>query len=344
MVLADFNNDGVPDIATADSGIGTGRTVSVLLGKKGGGFQVPRATTLSDNAFRLASADFNHDGKTDLVVVQGSLNQVSILLGRGDGTFGPPRSFAVGNLPNSVAVGDFNGDGNPDIAVSNFHGPISILLGDGDGRFHKGEDISIQDTFDYDQIEAVDFNRDGKLDLAIATERQSDGTNLLKVLLGNGDGTFQRDMDVTSAFFIFCFATGDFNGDGIPDLAAEEGGEIETLLGDGHGRFTSAGKVLEGEGPSFSVVLALAVGDFNGDGFLDLAAPDAFSDNVMIFLGRGDGTLRLAPKLFGAGEGPGSVVVADFNGDHRADIALADTDAQTNKCQIVLLTNNTAKH
>src|SRR5262249_23257048 len=157
-------------------------------------------------------------------------------------TFDSPMQFAVGNAPGSAAIGDFNGDGKPDIAVSNFHGPISILLGDGKGRFRKGQDVSIPDAFDLDQVAAGGFNHDGKLGLAIITERNSDGTQLLKVLPGKGDGTFQHDMDVTSAFFIFCFTVGDFNGDGIPDLAAEEAGFIEVLLGDGHGRFNSAGK------------------------------------------------------------------------------------------------------
>jgi hypothetical protein len=340
MVLADFNHDGIPDVATADSGNGTGRTVSVLLGKKGGGFQAPKVTAVGHNVFALASADFNRDGKTDLVVVHSALNKVSILLGRGDGTFSSPLQFPVGNVPDSVAVGDFNGDGNADIAVSNFHGPISILLGEGNGRFHKGEDVAIPGALFLDEVTVADFDRDGKLDLAILTERKSDGEQMIKVALGNGDGTFQHNADVTSSFFIFCYAIGDFNGDGIPDFAAEEGGEIEMLLGDGHGRFHSVGKFREGEGSGFSVVLALAVGDFNGDGFLDLAAPDGFSDNLMIFVGRGDGTLQLVPKLFGAEGGAGSVVVADFNGDHRADIALASTDTQNLKGNVVLLLNN----
>jgi hypothetical protein len=342
MVLADFNNDGLPDVATVNVGNNfTGHTISVLFGKKGGGFQPQKVTTVKDIVSGMTSADLNGDGKTDLVVLNSAVNKVSILLGRGDGTFDSPLQFSVGSTPDSVTVGDFNGDGKPDIAVSNFHGPISILLGDGKGRFRKGNDVSIPDALFLDQIAAVDFNHDGKVDLAIITERKSDGNQLLKILLGKGDGTFQRDTDVTEAFFIFCFAVGDFNGDGIPDLAAEEGGEIEMLLGDGHGRFTSAGKFVEGEGPSFSVVLAMAVGDFNGDGFLDLAAPDAFSDNLMIFLGKGDGTLTQVPAFFGAEGGVNALVVADFTGDHRPDIALASTDTQNLKGQVELLVNNT---
>jgi hypothetical protein len=344
LVVADFNNDGIPDVATANVGNDfKGNTVSVLLGKKGGGFQSQKVITIAQNMAGLAAADFNGDGKVDLVVVSTALNEGFVLLGRGDGTFAPPVAIPVGAFPGYIAIGDFNGDGKQDIAVSNFNGPISILLGDGKGGFRKGADVSIPDAVDLFSIVTSDFNRDGKTDLAILTRTIGDFF-VVKTLLGNGDGTFQSDHDVTAALpSILSFAVGDLNNDGIPDIAVEEGGVIETMLGDGFGHFTSAGKFPEGELSRFSAVQALAVGDFNGDGFLDVAGADGFSDNLVILTGKGDGTLTALPHFFAAEGGTNAIGVADFNGDHRLDIVLASTDSQNNKGQVVLLINSTPK-
>ena len=98
----------------------------------------------------------------------------------------------------------------------------------------------------------------------------------------------------------FSFATGDFNNDSIPDFAVEEGGVIEVVLNDGDGHFTSAGVFGEQSGASFGFVPALVLADFNGDGVLDVAAPDGFAETMAVLLGNGDGTLGPA-TLFGGG-------------------------------------------
>src|ERR1700684_3853763 len=88
---------------------------------------------LSADDAGLAVADFNHDGKLDVVAVE---KEVQIFLGNGDGTFQPPINYAVGENPNSVTVADFNGDGKLDLAVTNYlSGTISVLMGNGDGTF-----------------------------------------------------------------------------------------------------------------------------------------------------------------------------------------------------------------
>src|SRR5262249_44441361 len=122
--------------------------------------------------------------------------------------------------------------------------------------------------------------------------------------------------------------------------AVEEGGLIEMLLGAGQGTFRSVGQFNEGEGASFSVVQSLAAGDFNSDGFVDIAAPDGFSDNLSILPGNGDGTLGTGERFAG---GPGGrAVVADFNRDSRPDIALAAVDSRDNLGKVVVLLNHTA--
>jgi hypothetical protein len=134
VVLSDFNGDGTSDIAT---GSGSYSGVALLLGNGDGTFQSPTEFTIgSTTMMALAVADFNNDGKPDLVVVNGKnldgsngANTVSILLGNGDGTFQTHVDYPTGTSPTSVVVGDFNGDGLVDLAVTNQDdNTVSILL------------------------------------------------------------------------------------------------------------------------------------------------------------------------------------------------------------------------
>src|SRR5262252_46921 len=105
------------------------------------------------------------------------------------------------------------------------------------------------------------------------------------------------------------FSIGDFNNDGILDFAVEETPFIEVLLGNGNGTFTSKGSFLEGTANSFPFVPSLVLADFNGDGFLDVAAPDGFAESVSLLLGKGDGALRSA-QLFGGALADSAVAVS----------------------------------
>jgi len=95
------------------------------------------------------------------------------------------------------------------------------------------------------------------------------------------------------------FTLGDFNNDGIPDVAAEASGVVDVLLGDGTGRFTLTGTFSEGTESGFAFVPTLLVGDFNGDGFPDIAAPDGFGETVSFLPGNGDGTFGAATLFQG---------------------------------------------
>ena len=172
---------------------------------------------------------------------------------------------------------------------------------------------------------AADFNHDGKSDIAYRTITD---LNRITVQLGKGDGTFQTPTVVTSADFTTVFSTcsiGDFNNDGILDFAVEETPFIEVLLGNGDGAFTSKGRFLEGTANSFPFVPSLVLADFNGDGFLDVAAPDGFAESVSLLLGKGDGTLRSA-QLFGGALADSAVAfsVAGFE----PGIAMATRDTK----------------
>src|SRR5207245_7380283 len=116
----------------------------------------------------VATADFNHDGKLDLAVVDFG-NQVSILLGNGDGTFRPPRKYAVGQGTSliDIGIGDFNEDGNIDIVatvtLNGSGGSIALLLGKGDGTFRRAKYINTENS--PLSIAVADLNGDHHLDL-----------------------------------------------------------------------------------------------------------------------------------------------------------------------------------
>src|SRR5262249_39596846 len=323
IIAADFNRDGIIDLAQVNTGISPqlGNSVSVLLGKSGGGFQAGRVFGVGRIApTALAAGDLNNDGHLDLAVTTfGDITQefprLAILLGNGDGTFGAPRLFIPGpGSPTSIALADVNGDGKLDAIIAETPrgfsvGGISVLLGDGNGGFGPQKLITTIGTGIVSTVTAADFNRDGKIDVAYLSVTDQ---NRVTVQLGNGNGTFQAPKVITSAGTATLFSTysiGDFNNDNILDFAVEESGFIEVLLGNGNGTFTSKGAFLEGTASSFPFVPSLVLADFNGDGFLDIAAPDGFAESVSLLLGNGDGTLRPA-QLFAGGLADSAVAVS----------------------------------
>lgn len=136
MTAADFNGDGLLDVAVADrESSDTGGSVSVLLGDAASVFKRPGTSSRISGLKAVASGDFNRDGKVDLTTLTLG-GSVSILLGNGDGTFKSPTAFGFGSGPASMLVGDFNADGNSDVAVTasgNQGGGLFVRLGDGAG-------------------------------------------------------------------------------------------------------------------------------------------------------------------------------------------------------------------
>jgi uncharacterized repeat protein (TIGR01451 family) len=170
-------------------------------------------------------------------------------------------------LPQFV-VGDFNGDGKPDIASMGYY-PASnsfvVYLGNGDGTFTPTNQSSNASLGGY-QLWVADVNSDGKLDLVIAND--------LGVLIGNGDGTFQPVILSNVATGVPpVLAIADFNGDGEPDVATTDGsGNISILAGNGDGTFRpSTARFAAGVPAAIAFAGGMALGDFNGDGRVDVA-------------------------------------------------------------------------
>ncbi len=248
------------------------------------------------------------------------------------------QTSALGGYPASEVTGDFNGDGIPDVAfiwTPNTYTigvpySVTIFFGSASGAFTAGPTTAVAAVQSTPVMIASDFNRDGKTDLAILAASLSDNANYVTVLTGNGDGTFAAPQtsqaynqgpiggDVVTGSMV----AADFNGDGKMDLAVVGGlvasGEVTILLGNGSGTFTSMGTSY-GANASFSQI---ATGDFNGDGIPDLIASSYFSPGgATILLGKGDGTFTAVTGSPAVGTFGTSIVVGDFNGDSKLDVA-----------------------
>jgi|SRR5215469_16337469 len=258
---------------------------------------------------QLFTADLNGDSKQDLIVLGAG---ISVLISNGDGTFTRSASISLGNQPTGLSFGDFNGDSKEDFSftIPN-RGLAFVALGDGTGKFQ------LQRGFGNFQMPAQtvagDFNRDGKLDLAVEA---SDG---VYVLLGNGDGSFQTQQSASSVSFPFSLTAADFNGDGILDLAFVDGkdGLIAVSLGNGDGTFHPPI-----ESQQSGSAQTLGISDFNGDGKLDFVVEaSGVGAPIGVFLGNGDGTFQ-PPQFYSTGLANDltSIAVGDFNSDGNVDV------------------------
>jgi hypothetical protein len=266
----------------------------------------------------VATADYNGDGIQDVVVVNQcgsdptclSNGSVSVLLGKPDGTFQSHVDYTVGDSPTVAVVGDFNHDGKPDIAVtSSGSNTVSVLRGTGVGTFQAP--VAYNTGIAPGSAVVGDFNNDGHLDLAVAAA----GSMSVSVLLGNGDGTFQPHVDYAVNFTPQSIAGADINGDGKVDLVVADS-NVSILLGNGDGTF-QAPVEYPGNGAT-----SVVVGDWNGDGKIDVAATSGFSDTITVLMGNGDGTLQIPYTSYEVGGTPISVAVADLNRDGHPDLAV----------------------
>lgn len=322
-VTADFNHDGIPDLAVIDQapapscdyqygGVGS---IAIFLGNGDGTFTkhstfcFPDYTGETPQTLAVAG-DINRDGRVDLVVVshyEFDGDEPYIYYGNGDGTFTAPVEADGSGFIYGLALGGFYNDGQLSVAVSdvNFDGvaEVSIFPEDGTPLFDpEGGGVG--------PLGSGDFNGDGVLDLASAS----------KMFLNGGNGDFTQ-LAMAPTLDGASIVSGDFNGDGILDLATTNGNSISVFLGNGAGTFTQK----TGQPTSANTNVNLIAADFNGDGILDFAVTDS-TNVVSIWLGNGDGTFQTPVDSTGRGDG---LAAADFNHDGRMDLAVTNSSTAT---------------
>jgi len=264
---------------------------------------------LSTSGQAAADADESETaqvGNSGLLVTDLALNQVIAFLSKGDGTFQRFRTYTVGDGPIALGIGDFNGDGKTDwITADYLSNTLTVGLGNGDGTFSRLSSIFLIGGVNPSSLAVADFNRDGRLDVAVANF----GSDNVTILLGREDGRFAEVFNIP----IFghgpsALAATDLDLDGVLDLAVTNffSNDVSLLLGNGQGWFAEVRRLQVREGP-----VALTVADFNRDGRPDIAAASFAHDAISVLLSR-PGSLTFARTDLSVGQGPMALVMGEF--------------------------------
>jgi hypothetical protein len=319
IVARDLNGDGHLDLVVLNR---DSDSIAVLDGVAGGTFKPARfflSGTAGSTPNGLAMDDVNLDGKPDLAVSNERSSDASVLLGDGSGNFSPPRVFVADLEPLAVAIGDFNDDDVPDVLTVNRGSQApnaAVLLGQGDGGLFGVEDVVVQPN--PKSVAAGDVDNDGVCDLIAA---HSDGSVL--VLRADPPLGFAPAVVTHSAGDVVAVGSGDFNGDGLLDVAVanQSTANVSVFLARIGGGFGDPQDYALGAAPS-----ALVTGDWNHDGLSDLAVtvPGSGSNGtVAVLLAGPDGTLS-GPVPLDVGTGPMAVDTGDFNRDGKRDLAVTN--------------------
>lgn len=322
LSLADLNRDGHPDVVLESS---SGVRVIPSIGD--GTFAAEIDSPVGASSLNAAAADFDGDGNQDLAVTAPTPQTspptaadkvVTVLRGDGSGRFQDPHPLTTSSVPFLISAADMNADGRPDLVVSEGQGGDSdtaVFLNQGSFAFASpvayapsGPTSSSGDT-----AAVGDVNGDGRPDMVIHTG------GALKVLLGNGDGTFQNPVAYPLGSHDGRVALGDLNGDGRDDVVA-------TSLYDKSLTYSlsnSDGTLQPAQPLALDVPTDARVADLNGDGKQDIIATTDFGTEPALFLGKGDGTFNAAQAWGSSGELMAGI--DDFNSDGQPDVFTANS-------------------
>jgi hypothetical protein len=348
LLAADFNGDGIPDLAvvsTADNA--TQSTISIYLNNGDGTLGLPSEITLSGYEVGLVAGDFTGKGHVDLVATVGTVSNGSetgslqYFTGKNNGTFSAPAVTSTGTSLTEVDLPyDINQDGKLDLVAVNqgATAELEVLLGNGDGTFSTKTSFPVADV---SAIAAGDLNGDGKIDLVLT----SSFANTLTIAEGAGDGTFTQKGTLPTLYLAGAPYITDMDGDGNADImvgyasagffapAASSSNYVfgQVLLG--HGDFTfSTPSILAPAGTGSTLSQgqnSFVVADLNGDNKQDVAAAGISAGKAAAFVYlNASGVLTPSSTAAFALEGTlgGQLIAADFNGDTKIDLLTSGID------------------
>jgi hypothetical protein len=340
--LGDIDGDGSLDVALV---FWLRDEVTVLKGNGDGSFQMPRRFAVGGQPNSVLLEDLNGDNTLDIVTANSESRGISVLLGNGDGSFQDQQHTVIGERPFRMAFGELNGDGALDMVTMNMSSSeehsrdisISVLHGEGDGRFQEHQHIVLSpypDTVDSagapNWFALEDMDGDGQLDL-VANKKNS---NLIEVFPGNDGGGFDENQDNNQIITQSGgnFRIGDLNSDGNLDLAYVDKIKFvspdddyeaypkwvttfEIQFGDGQGDFQGFYR----QPFVIPTVFDSSLGDLNGDGVPDVTLLNPSS--ILPMINNGDGTFHKSKTVDRYGS------MGDVNGDGKLDIvARTETD------------------
>jgi cysteine-rich repeat protein len=319
LATGDLNGDGLLDAAAIyaqDSQLPP--ALRVLFGTGDGRFNVlALPNPAGDNLSALAIGDVDADGDPDLItsLFGDPAGYVGVVRNTGAG-FGPLERFAASTPDeflwvSSLAPGDFDNDGDLDIAVG-LGGPVRVLLNEG-GSFVRGPTSYASYAY---QMRAGDMNGDGLLDIVTADLNDS-----LEVLLNVGGGSLSYAGRFYGVTMPQDLALGDLDSDGDLDVVTPDtqAPEIALFRNDGQGQLGAPEKLPLG-GDQTNDALPVTLGDFNGDGLLDIAVAHLYLYKISVLFNAGGGQFSL-PKALSSAYGSLRLEAGDFNGDGLDDIA-----------------------
>ena len=352
IVTGDFNRDGRPDVAVADSG---SDTVSILLGLGNGKLAAAKSIKVGTQPTGVAVADFNGDGKLDLAVANSGSNTVSILRGNGAGGFTLVQSIAVGAGPMSIAAGDFNHDGRCDLVVTCYTAQcLCVLMQDSAGRFVASRLAApTRSSFQREGPRAIavaDVDHDGNLDIVFTTSfvKMGSYSENLAVYYGDGSGAFdttQPTLTVPDGVMDLSVFTSNGPAARASGTSSSAAGGLSEIVGAswttdkvwdmvqaGARTFSAPATLVDNVGYPGSLV----VGDFNGDRIPDIAVTLPQRNEVQLTVSRA-GKPYQTKLILSVGERPGPMVAADMNRDGTDDLVVGDYGA--NKVEVLTRTS-----
>ncbi len=309
--MGDMNGDSIQDLVVSREN----NTLSIYYGRLDGMFSAPDILPTLDTPVDFELADINGDGQTDIAVTFVYANNIEMIFGKREGTswlVDQRLTIPTTSYHNTIQVADFNGDGRADIAVDSAEeDAIEVFLQSAERTF--GGPVAFPSGNSPIFVDAVDLNRDGAPDLAVAK-----GTAISVLINDRKGGFFPAVQYASGAGTRFVGAT-DVNQDGIVDLiSAGSEPHVQVYLGIGDGTFCASQLTKVGAKPQ-----AIVTGDFNRDGKLDWVTLNSTDNTISIALGQGNGSFGTA-TVKATGANPVSLIVADFNRDGNLDLAVAN--------------------